>query len=291
MTTQPDPIEALGLTKRHDTAYAVRGLDLSIPEGCVFGLIGRNGAGKTTTLNMLLGLLAPTVGEARIFGENARSMSKACRQRIGYLSEEPFPYDLLFIDILRFLSGFFDEWDWAWCDGLMRRLGVAGNKRLDEMSLGQRRIAELVIAVAHKPDLLILDDPAVGLDAAARKDMIWTVLELAKEERRTIVFSSHILQDVERVVDRVGIIEEGELRVTGSLDEIKERTRRIIMPVAEAPASIEGEILRETRGRDVVIVTESFREEMTHLLGHAEIERMNLEEIFVAMCQQAGEGV
>ncbi len=282
------PIEVHGLHKTLGNTEAVRGIDLQIPTGSIFGLIGRNGAGKTTTLNMMLGLLAPDAGEVRVFGENALTMSKACRQRIGYLTEEPFPYDLIFTDVLRFLSRFFDDWDWSWCEHLMQRLDVASNKQLSAMSFGQRRVAELLIAVAHKPDLLILDDPAVGLDAAVRKEMLWTLLEAAQQEHCTIVFASHILQDIERVVDRVGILDAGALRMSGSLDEIKARTRRVILDAVDAPLRLTGEITREVRGDEVFIVTECFDEKMDRDLKRTESEPMNLEEIFVALSGETG---
>ncbi|MCK5943919.1 MAG: ABC transporter ATP-binding protein, partial [Planctomycetes bacterium] len=221
-------VEIRGLTKRYEETgpWAVDGLDLAVPRGSVFGLVGGNGSGKTTTLRTLLGLVRQDGGEAIVLGEDSRRLSKATRQRIGYLSEDEFPYDDIAIDdALQFVRGFFDEWDWDWVEHLIGHLGVDRRKRLDALSKGQRRIAELLLAVAPSPELLVLDDPAIGLDATVRRTVLWTLLEAEQERGATVLFSSHILQDVERVVDHVGVLQAGRLRVAGELDEVKERAR------------------------------------------------------------------
>ncbi len=275
-------IEAHGLTKRLGDNAAIRNLSLQVPEGAIYGLIGPNGSGKTTTLRVLLGLLAPDEGNSTIFGEDSQRMSKACRQQIGYLSEEPYPYDMVFTDCLEFSSRFFPVWDWAWCKYLIERLEVDANKKLSEMSLGQRRVAELLLAVAHKPRLLVLDDPAVGLDAIVRQEILWTLLEAAQEEGTTVVFSSHILQDVERIVDHIGILKGNRLKVSGPIEAVKDCTRRLIFSGETAPKTIAGEMSRETIGADVVVVTTKFSKALLADHPGVMVEHMNIGEIFVA---------
>tara|TARA_R110002072_G_scaffold162687_3_gene314847 strand:- start:35528 stop:36520 length:993 start_codon:yes stop_codon:yes gene_type:complete len=287
-------VEIRGLTKRYGSSadLALDGLDLTVPRGSVFGLVGGNGSGKTTTLRTMLGLNLQDSGEALVFGEDSRRLSKATRQRIGYLSEDEFPYDdIAVVDALQFVRGFFDEWDWDWCDHLVERLGVDRRKRLDGMSKGQRRLAEVLLAVAPSPDLLVLDDPAIGLDPSVRRSVLWTLLETVQERGTTVLFSSHILQDVERVVDHVGILHQGKLRVAGELDEIKERVRRVILPGHSAPEILEGELGREQLGSEVAIVTSSWSEALADRFADAiSVDRINLEEMFLAMSGEAMPG-
>ena len=280
-------VEIRGLTKRYEETgpWAVDGLDLAVPRGSVFGLVGGNGSGKTTTLRTLLGLVRQDGGEAIVLGEDSRRLSKATRQRIGYLSEDEFPYDDIAIDdALQFVRGFFDEWDWDWGEHLIGHLGVDRRKRLDALSKGQRRIAELLLAVAPSPELLVLDDPAIGLDATVRRTVLWTLLEAVQERGATVLFSSHILQDVERVVDHVGVLQAGRLRVAGELDEVKERVRRVVLPKHAAPDAVDGELARAELGGEVAIVTERWDDEMARRFADAtSVDRLNLEELFLAL--------
>lgn len=282
-----DAVVIRGLTKRYgsEDAYAVDGLDLTVPRGSVFGLVGGNGSGKTTTLRTLLGLVLQDGGEARVFGEDSRRLSKAVRKRIGYLSENEFPYDdVAIVDALQFVRGFFDEWDWDWVEHLVERLGVDQRKRLDDLSKGQRRLAEVLLAVAPSPELLVLDDPAIGLDPSVRRSVLWTLLEAVQERGTTVLFSSHILQDVERVVDHVGILQNGRMRIAGEIDEVKERVRRVVLPKDAAPDAIDGELCREELGSEVAIVTGAWDDALAErYAGATTVDRLNLEEMFLSL--------
>jgi len=280
-------VEIRGLTKRYSSGgpFAVDGLDLTVPRGSVFGLVGGNGSGKTTTLRTMLGLLRQNGGEAIVLGDDSRRLSKATRKRIGYLSEDEFPYeDIAVVDALQFVRGFFDTWDWDWVDHLIERLGVDRKKRLDNLSKGQRRLAELLLAVAPSPELLVLDDPAIGLDPSVRRSVLWTLLETVQERGTTVLFSSHILQDVERVVDHVGILQDGRMRICGEIDDVKERVRRVVLPKEAAPDAISGELCREELGSEVAIVTGGWNEELAEQFRSATaVDRLNLEEMFLSM--------
>jgi len=280
-------VRAEGLTKRLGATDAVRDVSFDVHAGSVFGLIGRNGSGKTTTIRMLLGLLRPDAGRSSVFGEDSLELSAAARRRIGYLSEEEFPYDDLPVpELLEWLSAFFPAWDWDRAERWVKRFEVSRTKLLKEMSKGERRRAELILVLAQDPDLLVLDDPALGLDATVRRDFLSAALEMARDEGKTVLFTSHVLTDVERVVDTVAFLERGALRTCAPLDEVKARTKRLVLPgAAMADVVVPGEVRRRTEGGDLVVVTEAFGPalEATLRARHPSlaVEDLNLEEIFV----------
>ncbi len=289
MHTEP-VVRVHGLQKKRGKKQVLEDLSFQIPEGRVFGLVGPNGAGKTTTIKILLGMLAPDAGSTHIFGEPSMELSIGCRQRIGYLSEESVYEDLPIAQLLEFHSHFFEAWDWGWCHHLIDKMRVAKDKTLYDMSKGERRKAELLMALAHKPDLLILDDPAVGLDVTVRRDILWVTLETAKEEGKTIIFTSHILQDVERVVDDILILDQGRVRLTGGMEDLKARTKRLVLVGVDRTDPLPGEISRKQHGRDLVLVTDQFTSELEAGLRKRcpglEVEDMNLEDIF---CEVIGD--
>ena len=217
----------------------------------------------------------------------------ACRQRIGYLSEESaytIHSDLPITESLEFQSHFFEVWDWDWCRHLIDKMRVAPDKTLGDMSKGERRKAELLLALAHKPDLLILDDPAVGLDVTVRRDILWVTLEAAKQEGKTIIFTSHILQDVERVVDDILILDQGKVRLAGQMEDLKARTKRLVLAGVDGMDPLPGEISRKQLGRDLVLVTDQFTPKLEADLHERcpglQVEDMNLEDIF---CEVIGD--
>jgi ABC-2 type transport system ATP-binding protein len=285
-------IEATGLSRRFGVIEAVHNLSFQVEAGSVYGLLGKNGSGKTTTIKLLLGLLWPDAGSSRVLGEDSRSLTSACRQRIGYLSEEPFPYnDLPLPALLRFVSCFFPHWDRDHANSLLDRFRVPLDRSLNALSLGQRRLSELLLVLAQQPDLLILDDPGQGLDVTVRREFLWAALELARDEGKAVLFTSHILTDVERVVDTVGILESGRLKLQAPLEELQGRMKRLLFvrssSEAPEPPAVAGEVLRERKGRDVVVVTEGYTPELEANLrrsaGLTAVEHLNLEEIFVAV--------
>jgi ABC-2 type transport system ATP-binding protein len=285
-------IEATGLSRRFGTTEAVHNLSFQLDAGSVYGLLGKNGSGKTTTIKLLLGLLWPDAGSSRVLGEDSRSLTSACRQRIGYLSEEPFPYnDLPLPALLQFVSCFFPHWDWDHANGLVERFRVPLDRPLNGMSLGQRRLSELLLVLAQKPDLLILDDPGQGLDVTVRREFLWAALELARDEGKAVLFTSHVLTDVERIVDTVGILESGRMKVQAPLEDLQTRLKRLLFArssnEAPEPPTVPGEVLREHQGRDVVVVTERYTPELEANLrrgaGLTAVEHLNLEEIFLTV--------
>ena len=285
-------IEAHDLSRRFGTVEAVQGLSFTVAPGSVYGLLGKNGGGKTTTIRLLLGLLRPDAGSSRVLGEDSARLSPACRQRIGYLSEEPFPYtDLPVPALLRFVSAFFPHWDWDYSNDLVERFAVPLDRPLNVMSLGERRKCELLLVLAQKPDLLILDDPALGLDVTVRREFLWAALEVARNEGKAVLFTSHVLTDVERIVDTVGVLDGGRLKLQAPLEELKERTKRLVftLPGEGSPdlGPVVGELSRERKGKDVLIVTGAYTPQLEAGLRDTTcltaVEDLNLEDVFVAL--------
>jgi ABC-2 type transport system ATP-binding protein len=281
-------VEVQHLGKQRGKKLVLDDVSFTLPRGTALGLLGPNGAGKTTAIKILLGMLRADGGLVEVFGKAPMELPPADRRRIGFLSEETgrtgLP-DLPVTELLEYHSFFFETWDWDWCRELVQRAGVPTDHRLHAMSEGERRKTELVVNMAHRPEFLILDDPMVGLDARARREILWTMLAAARDEGTTILFTSHVLQDVERLVDHVVILDRGRVRMAGALDELLARMRRLVFPdVNGALAQVPGEVRRGVHGRDVAVVTERFTEGLAEGLRRAhpllQVENLNLEEIF-----------
>jgi ABC-2 type transport system ATP-binding protein len=297
MSTEPDVIRTHLLTKSYGGAPAVRDLTFTVPAGSIFGLLGRNGSGKTTTLRLLLGLLWPDAGSSAVLGENSLTLSSRCRRRIGYLSDEPFPYDDLPLrELVRFVAAFFPVWDWDYTNQLIRRFDLP-DYSLKGMSAGQRRLAELMLVLAQKPDLLILDDPAEGLDVIVRREFLSAALDLVRQEGKTVLLTSHILGDVERIVDMVAFLHKGSLlRPPACLDDLKEQTKRLILPLADGVGlePLPGEWTRRREKDCLAVVVEAFtrarEEELRKRFPTLEVEDLNLESLFTEFLSGAEGG-
>ncbi len=223
------PIELHSLTKQYRRGRdAVRGLTLTVEPGAVFALMGRNGAGKTTTIHMMLDLLAPTSGEARLFGVPARRLRAEHRQRIGYVSENQQMPDWMRVDkFLRFLKPMYPTWDDAFTNKLTRLFAVPLDQKLGQLSRGQRMKAAFLGALCYKPDLLILDEPFSGLDSVIRQDLLDALIEYLGEGGRTVLLSSHDLEEVERLADTLGVLENGRLALHGKVDDLLAAAREV----------------------------------------------------------------
>ncbi len=296
MNPANEPIVAWDhVDKRRGEKQALTDFSLVLPSGRVTGLIGPNGAGKTTAIELLLGLLRPDDGTVRVFGRPAMELPWPQRQQLGYLAERSREHDLPDLtvpDLLAWQSCYFATWDHAWCDELVRRLAVVTDQKLWQMSEGQRRRAEMVVALAHRPRLVVLDDPALGLDALARRELLWATIDALRDEGTTVLFTSHVLQDVERIVDDVCILDRGRMRLQGPLDDVLARSKRLVLAAGAAPSErLPGEVRRETRGRETVVVTTAFDESLCDDLDRAgcapRVEPMNLEEIFCSVVEGA----
>ena len=282
-------IEAAGLTRYYGREKVVDSLDLRIERGTVYGFLGRNGAGKTTTLRILLGLLHPTRGRSALLGCDSQALTPEIKARVGYLAEGHHLFGWMRIgEHAEFLRSFHRTWNAEWFDATLERFGLNAKKKVSHLSRGQRAQAALALCLAPQPEVLILDDPTLGLDPVVRRDVLESVIETIQREGRTVLFSSHILADVERVADRIGILEAGVLRADCSLTTFKERVRRVRCRFAGGRRAIEtpGLLRAHWLDKEAVLTLAQFEErrlEELRALGADEVEVLDasLEDLFI----------
>ncbi|AND70407.1 ABC transporter [Dyella thiooxydans] len=238
------PLAARGLGHGYEGATVLRGIDLDVAAGSVLGLIGRNGAGKSTLLRALLGLLEPTTGEARVFGKAALAMDDGIRQRIAYVPQQPEALAWLTVaQMFDYLGRFYPRWNHAFARDTLARWQLPANKLLGKLSPGERQRVELVRALASEPQLLVLDEPAAALDPVARRELLREIALRACEAGITVVFSTHIVSDLERVASDIAFLHLGRLLLHCPVDDTKERYARLWLPARlgpHAPASTLG---------------------------------------------------
>lgn len=221
-------IELNGVSKSFSGNVAVDRLTLQVPEGSIFGFLGPNGAGKTTTIKMMLGLLRPDGGTIRIAGYDSVRDSVAIRQRVGYVAEVQNLYNYMTVEeILRFNRSFYPAWNQRIADKYMDFFRLHGKAKIKSLSKGMKTQLALVLAMAPEPELLILDEPTSGLDTINRQEFLRIILEEISVHGRTVFFSSHLLHDVERVADRVAILNHGQLVDVRDVDDLKETVKKI----------------------------------------------------------------
>jgi len=208
---------------------AVNGLDLEIPTDALYGLIGRNGAGKTTTIRMLMGLLRPDRGSARVLGADLLTAPRAVRARVAYVSQAQQLHAWMTLEELcHYASHFYEKWDTGYARDLARRIDVPWDRQVGLLSGGQQRNAAILLAFAARPDVLLLDEPAAGLDPVARRQFIDEIVDvLTRSEGCTVLFSTHILSDLERIAEYVGIMDRGRLVASGRLEDFQSKTKRV----------------------------------------------------------------
>lgn len=221
-------IETRQLTRRYGRHDAVNGLDLVVPEGSVFALLGPNGAGKTTTIKVLVNLLSPSSGEARILGVDTRRLRPAEFEKIGYVSEnQEMPDGMSVRQFLDYCRGFYSKWDSTLEATLLKQFELPLDRKLKHLSRGMRMKAALLSSLAYRPTLLILDEPFSGLDPIVRDEFVRGVLELAGDEGVTVFLSSHEIEEVERLADRVGIMNQGRMLSADTVETLQHRFRRM----------------------------------------------------------------
>lgn len=207
--------------------HVLCGLSFQVREGEVFALLGRNGAGKSTALAILLGFLEPDHGATSIVGVPSARLDGPLRDEIGYVAEGHPLYGWMSVGrAIEFEGGTRTRFDRKYVDDALRRLALRRDARISQLSRGQRAQLSLVFAMACDPKVLVLDDPAMGLDVVMRREFLEAMIELVSREGRSVLFSSHILSDVERIADRIGILDGGALTVDAPLEELRERVQK-----------------------------------------------------------------
>lgn len=295
---QPTVVEVQRLSKTFQptwatgTKYALSNVTLSIEPGTVLGLVGANGSGKSTLMKCLLGLLRPTAGTSQIFGEDSWDLSAAAKARIGYVPQEITSYPWMRVrQVIAYTAAFYPNWNPSFVDELCRRWHVPLEDRIGELSTGQLQSVGIVLALGHEPDLLVLDEPVSSLDPAARRQFLRTILEMLEGHERTVVFSSHITSDLERIANRVAILAHGHLRFHGEVDELKEHVKRLrIAARHELPEDfrVPGALRCEVNGASATVSVTNFDEALVDTMrrewdADVSVHDLNLEEIFVEM--------
>ena len=254
-------IEAEGLRKVFaKDVVAVDGLDLQVPRGAVYGLIGRNAVGKTTTIRLLMGLLRPTAGTARVLGADMWTAQPVKRARVAYVAQIQQLHDWMSLqELCHYLSHFYERWDQGYARDLAGRFDIPWDRQVGLLSGGQQRKVSIVLAFAARPEVLLLDEPAAGLDPIARRELVEELVDLlSRDVDCTVLFSTHIISDLERIAEYVGIMDNGRMVASQRLDELQSQTKRVqVVFDGTAPPpdfSIPGALRSEASGPVVTAV-------------------------------------
>ncbi|MCD4830353.1 MAG: ABC transporter ATP-binding protein [Anaerohalosphaeraceae bacterium] len=251
-------LQTVGLTKYFKDKLAVDHLSLKIEKGSVCGFLGRNGAGKTTAIRMMMGLLGPTEGSAELLGCDCQNLTPKIRQRIGYVTEGHRLFRWMSIgELEKFQKAFFPkQWDEKLFDDMIEYFDLSKKQKIKSISNGQRAQVSLALTIAPNPELLIMDDPTLGLDAAIRRQFLEGMIQLIMRQGRTILFSSHILADIERVADRIVVVDKGVLKADCTVEEFRNAIKKVVFTFEkDAPAEIDIDGLLRFRTDGNVIET------------------------------------
>jgi len=283
-------VETENLGRMFGKFEAVRGVNLRVPKGTVFGLLGVNGAGKSTIIKMVMGHLRPTAGEIRVLGRALSEDLVEIRKRVAYVSENRYLYEWMTVEeSLRFTRAFHESWDERKAADLLKRFSLPPEKKVRQLSRGNRARLCLLLALSFNPELIILDEPTSGLDPIVRRDFIENIVAEIGEEGKTVLFSSHIVEEVERVADYVGIINDGELLLVSTIDDIKasyKRVRYATNGTRPEVAGVPGLLAVENGRHEQILTVNGFGDETLRALAERgvaspEVLPISLEDIFV----------
>lgn len=231
MSDQP-VIQMSGVRKAFGKKQVLQGVDFSVPRGQTFAFLGRNGAGKTTTIRMLLGLISPDAGQVRVLGLDPRRDPLEIRRRVGYVAEDQIMFGWMRVgQLLSFVAPFYPTWDSAWAKQLSDRFELPSKTRVKHLSKGQGVRVALLLALAHRPELVILDDPTLGLDPIMRKEFLRDLVTHLQGENVSVFFSSHLLYEIEPVADSVVILDHGRVVRQAATEDLRAQVKRLIGPL------------------------------------------------------------
>ncbi|RRN80696.1 MULTISPECIES: ABC transporter ATP-binding protein [Pseudoxanthomonas] len=281
------PLSARGIHLAYGCHEVLRGIELDVPQGEVLALVGRNGAGKSSLIGCLLGLLRPQAGEARVMGAPALALDEVRKARLGYVPQQPQAFSWMKVgQLFDYLSQLYPDWDPAHAAGLLRRWDIDPSRPIGKLSPGQAQRLAMARALAPRPWLLVLEEPASALDPGARRELLRELVTQAMDSGTTVLFSSHIVSDLERVASRVAFLQEGRLLLDRALDEVKDEVVRIHVPAAAAarvPAALPGELVRrQTAGGELQLVVAGRKGWQDLLLVEGvRVDRLGLEDLFI----------
>jgi ABC-2 type transport system ATP-binding protein len=287
------PLSCSGIHKRYGDQSVLEDVSLALPPGSVVGLIGRNGSGKTTLIRILMGLAQPNAGKAWICGEPALLAGDAVKARLGYVPQLPDAFGWMRVsDMFDLLATFYPDWDRQFVQQSMQRWNVDTKKRLGRLSPGERQRVALTRALAPRPQLLVLDEPASALDPVARRELLRELAVRAADSGTTVLFSTHIVSDLERVASHVAFLHEGRLLLDTAMDELKETHARLTVPSVSAERvaqALPGELRRRKRSDgslSLVIARQAGHDwPAAAQLPGARLDTLGLEDLFVEIVE------
>jgi ABC-2 type transport system ATP-binding protein len=291
-------ISTKGLTRYFGAKPAVYELSLEVPRGSVFAFVGRNGSGKSTTIRMLLGLLTPTRGSATVLGCDSAHLPPEAIARIGYLTEEHQLYGWMSVrEAGEFQSGFYPRWNEKIFQSVIGHFGLKPAARVKDLSRGERAGLALALTLAPDPELLILDDPALGLDPVARRALVESMIYLTRRSDRTIFFSTHQLSDLERLADYVAILDRSVLRACCPLEAFRENVKQVRLTFTGAPPrlpDIPGVLQVFRAGQELRVVCAHYDASLEQALNalsplNLEICPVSLEDALISYLGERGE--
>lgn len=282
-------LQAQALGKRYAKQAVLNNVSLAVEPGCILGLVGRNGAGKSTLIECLLGLRKPDTGQALLFGKPAQHINDTDKARLGYVPQKTDGFDWMRINhMLELVAKLYPRWDRPLVQRLLDHAALDGQRRLLTLSPGERQQVAIIRALALRPQLLVLDEPASALDPLARRNLLREIVELAIEDGTTIVFSTHIISDLERVASHIALLDQGQMRLHTSLDEIKDHWRRLwwpsscVLPSAIFPGEIHRRPLQDG-GWSLLINSTAAQALIGQLPAEVQWHPLSLEDVFVEM--------
>ncbi len=284
------PLAARGIVHCYEGGNVLTGVDLTLAPGSVLGLIGRNGAGKSTLIRAMLGLLQPLSGSATVFGEPALKLSDRSKERLAYVPQQPEALAWLTAQqMLDYVGRFYPRWDQSFATRTLERWQIQPNKLLAKLSPGERQRVDLIRALASQPELLVLDEPAAALDPVARRELLREIALRAGESGTTVLFSTHIVSDLERVASEVAFLHQGKLVMQCTVDETKERYGRLWLPArmsAAAPARSLSKRRHDDGSLSLVVERDVQGQwpEAAQLQG-ARVDALGLEDLFVEIAE------
>jgi len=272
-------------------AEVLKGLDMTVKKGSVYALLGLNGVGKTTSIRIMTGQLAPSSGTVLILGLDPFKNAVELKRKLAYVAEDQRLYDWMTLkDLIKFVRAFYPQWDEFACERLIKIFSLPDNCKIRDFSRGMYTKAALLTALCRKPEILILDDPTMGLDTAARRDFMSGLLEAIHEFERTVIFSTHIIPEIDGIADYAGILVDGRIVVENEIDKLKASLREVRMSPADVSRlpEIKSQLNRRERGGEMIITLRAGDAEINNLMNAADIKHfvisaMSLEDIFLAL--------